>query len=325
MEQAQTQTQTIERPRNSKKTVAIKAGFILAIVLCATPYVSAPIALVGGFLFTLFFGHPFEKLNHKATNLLLKASVVGLGFGMNLDSALAAGRDGFWLTVCSITLVLTLGYFIGKRLGMPRRTSHLVASGTAICGGSAIAAVAPAVNASEKEMSVSLGVVFLLNAIALVVFPFVGHLIGLTQHQFGLWSAIAIHDTSSVVGAASAYGDEALMVATTVKLARALWIIPISLLSAVLFKSSGKKISIPWFIFFFILAMLANTYLPFVSTFGPAINSISKTALVVTLFLIGAGLSVEKIKSVGWKPLILGIVLWVIVSVLSLVAVVNIG
>ena len=325
MEQTQTQTQTIERPRNSKKTVAIKAGFILAIVLCATPYVSAPIALVGGFLFTLFFGHPFEKLNHKATNLLLKASVVGLGFGMNLDSALAAGRDGFWLTVCSITLVLTLGYFIGKRLGMPRRTSHLVASGTAICGGSAIAAVAPAVNASEKEMSVSLGVVFLLNAIALVVFPFVGHLIGLTQHQFGLWSAIAIHDTSSVVGAASAYGDEALMVATTVKLARALWIIPISLLSAVLFKSSGKKISIPWFIFFFILAMLANTYLPFVSTFGPAINSISKTALVVTLFLIGAGLSVEKIKSVGWKPLILGIVLWVIVSVLSLVAVVNIG
>lgn len=321
----QTQTQTIERPGNSKKTVAVKAGFIIAIVLCATPYVSAPIALVGGFLFTLFFGHPFEKLNHKATNLLLKASVVGLGFGMNLDSALAAGRDGFWLTVCSITLVLTLGYFIGKRLGMPRRTSHLVASGTAICGGSAIAAVAPAVNASEKEMSVSLGVVFLLNAIALVVFPFVGHLLGLTQHQFGLWSAIAIHDTSSVVGAASAYGDEALMVATTVKLARALWIIPISLLSAVLFKSSGKKISIPWFIFFFILAMLANTYLPFVSTFGPAINSISKTALVVTLFLIGAGLSVEKIKSVGWKPLILGIVLWVIVSVLSLVAIVNIG
>lgn len=319
------QTQTIERPWNSKKTVAVKAGFIIAIVLCATPYVSAPIALVGGFLFTLFFGHPFEKLNHKATNLLLKASVVGLGFGMNLDSALAAGRDGFWLTVCSITLVLTLGYFIGKRLGMPRRTSHLVASGTAICGGSAIAAVAPAVNASEKEMSVSLGVVFLLNAIALVVFPFIGHLLGLTQHQFGLWSAIAIHDTSSVVGAASAYGDEALMVATTVKLARALWIIPISLLSAVLFKSSGKKISIPWFIFFFILAMLANTYLPFVSTFGPAINSISKTALVVTLFLIGAGLSVEKIKSVGWKPLILGIVLWVIVSVLSLVAVVNIG
>ena len=321
----QTQTQTIERPGNSKKTVAVKAGFIIAIVLCATPYVSAPIALVGGFLFTLFFGHPFEKLNHKATNLLLKASVVGLGFGMNLDSALAAGRDGFWLTVCSITLVLTLGYFIGKRLGMPRRTSHLVASGTAICGGSAIAAVAPAVNASEKEMSVSLGVVFLLNAIALVVFPFIGHLLGLTQHQFGLWSAIAIHDTSSVVGAASAYGDEALMVATTVKLARALWIIPISLLSAVLFKSSGKKISIPWFIFFFILAMLANTYLPFVSTFGPAINSISKTALVVTLFLIGAGLSVEKIKSVGWKPLILGIVLWVVVSILSLIAIVNIG
>lgn len=309
--------------RNPKREAAVKAGFILALALCATPYVSAPIALVGGFLFTLFFGHPFAKLNHKATNILLKASVVGLGFGMNVHSALQVGREGLGLTIGSITLVLTLGYFVGGWLKMPRKSSHLVASGTAICGGSAIAAVAPAVNASEKEMSVSLGVVFLLNAIALVLFPFVGHLLGLSQHQFGLWSAIAIHDTSSVVGAASAYGDEALQVATTVKLARALWIIPVSLLSAILFRSKGKKISIPWFIFYFILAMLANSYIPFVSTFGPAVTSISKTALVVTLFLIGAGLSVEKIRSVGWKPLILGIILWVVVSVLSLLVIVN--
>lgn len=310
---------------NTKRTTAVKAAFIILAILCLTPYVSAPIALAGGFLFTLLLGNPFERLGHKISGFLLKASVVGLGFGMELNSALSAGRDGFWLTVASITLVLTLGFVIGKRLKMPRRTSHLVASGTAICGGSAIAAVAPAVKASEKEISVSLGVVFLLNAIALVVFPAIGHLLDLSQHQFGLWSAIAIHDTSSVVGAASAYGDEALAVATTVKLARALWIIPVSLLSAILFKSNGKKISIPWFILLFILAMLANTYLPFVGSFSPAVTAISKRALVLTLFLIGASLSVEKIKSVGWKPLALGIALWVTVSILSLLAIVNIA
>lgn len=313
----------METSKTSKRTGFIKAGFILAVVLCATPYVSAPVALVGGFLFTLFFGHPYAKLSHKVTNLLLKASVVGLGFGMNVESALHVGREGLGLTVASITMVLVLGYVVGGWLKMPRKSSHLVASGTAICGGSAIAAVAPAVDASEKEISVSLGVVFLLNAVALVLFPFLGNLLGLTQHQFGLWSAIAIHDASSVVGAASAYGNEALEVATTVKLARALWIIPVSLLSAFLFKSKGKKISIPWFILFFILAMLANSYLPGVSTLAPAITTVSKAALVVTLFLIGAGLSVEKIKSVGWKPLILGVILWITVSVFSLLVILN--
>ena len=200
----------MEKSKTTKREVFTKTGFILALVFCATPYVSAPIALVGGFLFTLFFGHPYAKLNHKATNILLKASVVGLGFGMNVQSALQVGREGLGLTVASITTVLILGYLVGGWLKMPRKSSHLVASGTAICGGSAIAAVAPAVNASEKEISVSLGVVFLLNAVALVVFPFIGHLLGLSQHQFGLWSAIAIHDTSSVVGAASAYGNAAL-------------------------------------------------------------------------------------------------------------------
>ena len=313
----------MEKSKTTKREVFTKTGFILALVFCATPYVSAPIALVGGFLFTLFFGHPYAKLNHKATNILLKASVVGLGFGMNVQSALQVGREGLGLTVASITTVLILGYLVGGWLKMPRKSSHLVASGTAICGGSAIAAVAPAVNASEKEISVSLGVVFLLNAVALVVFPFIGHLLGLSQHQFGLWSAIAIHDTSSVVGAASTYGNEALEVATTVKLARALWIIPVSLLSAFLFKNKGKKISIPWFILFFILAMLANSYLPGISTVAPAITAISKSALVVTLFLIGAGLSVEKIKSVGWKPLILGIILWITVSILSLLVIMH--
>ena len=242
---------------------------------------------------------------------------------MNVQSALQVGREGVGLTVASITTVLILGYLVGGWLKMPRKSSHLVASGTAICGGSAIAAVAPAVNASEKEISVSLGVVFLLNAAALVVPPLIGLLLGLSQHPSGLWSAIAIHDTSSVVGAASAYGNEALEVATTVKLARALWIIPVSLLSAFLFKNKGKKISIPWFILFFILAMLAYSYLPGISTVAPAITAISKSALVVTLFLIGAGLSVEKIKSVGWKPLILGIILWITVSILSLLVIMH--
>ncbi len=306
------------------RTTLTKAGFILALILCATPFVSAPIALIGGFLFTYFFGHPFARLNGKATSLLLKASVVGLGFGMNIHSALNVGREGLGLTIASITTVLVLGFVIGGWLKMPRKTSHLVASGTAICGGSAIAAVAPAVNANDKEISVALGVIFLLNSIALIVFPMIGHALGLSQHDFGMWCAIAIHDTSSVVGAASAYGNEALQVATTVKLARALWIIPVSLLSAFLFRSKGKKISIPWFIGFFILSMLANSYLPFIGqTVGPAIVQISKAALVVTLFLIGAGLSVEKIKSVGWKPLILGVALWVVVSIMSIIVIMN--
>ena len=304
---------------------ARKALFFFCIVLCATPYLSAPVALLGGFLFTFLLGHPFPKLSGKATGMLLKASVVGLGFGMNIHSALQVGREGLWLTIASISTVLVLGYVIGRWFHMRRKMSHLVASGTAICGGSAIAAVAPAVKANEKETSVSLGVVFLLNSVALLLFPLLGHWLGLTQHQFGLWSAIAIHDTSSVVGASSAYGSEALNVATTVKLARALWIIPVSLLSALLFRSSGKKVSIPWFIGFFIVAMLLNSYLPFVGMFNTQLVTVSKAALVVTLFLIGSSLSVEKIRAVGFKPLLLGVLLWSVVSVGSLLAILYLG
>ncbi|MFR4026574.1 MAG: YeiH family protein [Alistipes indistinctus] len=281
--------------------------------------------VAGGFLFTFLLGHPFPKLSGKATGMLLKASVVGLGFGMNIHSALQVGREGLWLTIASISTVLVLGYVIGRWFHMRRKMSHLVASGTAICGGSAIAAVAPAVKANEKETSVSLGVVFLLNSVALLLFPLLGHWLGLTQHQFGLWSAIAIHDTSSVVGASSAYGSEALNVATTVKLARALWIIPVSLLSALLFRSSGKKVSIPWFIGFFIVAMLLNSYLPFVGMFNTQLITVSKAALVVTLFLIGSSLSVEKIRAVGFKPLLLGVLLWAVVSVGSLLAILYLG
>ncbi len=294
---------------------------VTALVISATPFVNPPIALLLGFLFAQFIGHPFIHLNHKATNILLKTSVVGLGFGMNLSAAIHAGHDGFLLTVASIFTTLMLGYLIGRSLKIAQKTSHLVASGTAICGGSAIAAVGPMVDASEKDMSVALGTVFLLNSIALLIFPPIGHFFKLTQHQFGLWSAIAIHDTSSVVGAASTYGQEALQTATTVKLARALWIIPVALLTALVFKSKNRKIKLPWFIGLFILAMLFNTYMPVFGSSFKFISDISKTGLTVTLFLIGAGLSFEKIKSVGWKPLALGVALWIFISVVSLVTI----
>lgn len=300
----------------------VKVLFIIAMALCISGYVSSPVALVGGFLFTYFLGHPFLNLNGKAVKWLLKIAVVGLGFGMNLMETLNAGKDGFLLTVFSITVTLVLGFFLGKMLKMDKKESHLISSGTAICGGSAIAAVAPVINAQEKDMSISLGVVFLLNSIALIVFPPMGHLLDLTQHQFGLWCAIAIHDTSSVVGAAYTFGEEALKVATTVKLARALWIIPLSIVSVFLFKGKGKSISIPYFIFLFIVAIILNTYLPIPEVITTSITSISKSLLVLTLFLIGAGLSIDKIKSAGWKPMILGISLWVFISISSILAII---
>lgn len=306
------------RPFTAQNDLLKKIAFVSVMILCATPLVSPPIALVLGFLFSYFIGHPFIHLNHKATNWLLKIAVVGLGFGMNIYSALQVGKEGFKLTFFSIMAILTLGIILGRLLKISPKTSHLVSSGTAICGGSAIAAIAPVVEASEKDMSVSLGTVFALNSIALILFPLIGHYLGLSQYQFGLWSAIAIQDTSSVVGAAASYGKEALGIATTVKLARALWIIPVALISAFIFKSKSKKISIPWFIGLFILAMLMNTYFPLPRIFTHYITISSKSVLVVTLFLIGAGLSVEKIKAVGWKPFALGVMLWLFISVSSL-------
>lgn len=302
-----------------------KVVFILLMVLCISGYVSSPMALAGGFLFAYFLGHPFMALNKQAVSWLLKTAVVGLGFGMNLSETLSAGRDGFLLTVFSIALTLVLGFYFGRLLKMDRKGSYLISSGTAICGGSAIAAVSPVIKASEKDISIALGVVFLLNSVGLLIFPMLGRLLELSQHEFGLWSAIAIHDTSSVVGAAYAYGEEALKVATTVKLARALWIIPITLLSVLLFKGRGKKIKIPYFIFFFLLAILINSYLPIPAVITEGITGISKSTLVLTLFLIGAGLSVEKIKSAGIKPVVLGVLLWIVISVSSLFIILNFG
>lgn len=300
----------------------VKCVFVALAVLCATPLVNTPVALCLGIAMAFLLGNPFASWSSKATGWLLKAAVVGLGFGMNMHSALQAGREGFLLTVFSIAVVLILGFVLGRMLGMERRTSHLVASGTAICGGSAIAAVAPVVKARPDEISVALGTVFLLNSVALLVFPPIGAWLDMSQTDFGTWCAIAIHDTSSVVGASEIYGEEALQTATTVKLARALWIIPVSLLSMWLFKGDGRKVSIPYFIGLFVLAMLANTFLPDItSVFNSQVVALSKIGLTITLFLIGTSLSPDRLRTVGFRPLVLGLMLWVVVSVGSLVAI----
>ena len=299
------------------------ALFILLMGACLLPQMSAPLALLLGFLFSCCFRHPFAGYTHKLTGLLLKLSVIGLGFGMQLDHALTAGRQGFALTVFSILSIFLLGLALGAFFKINRRTTHLVSSGTAICGGSAIAAVAPVIGATEKDLSVALATVFALNAIALLLFPVIGHALHLSQYQFGLWSAIAIQDTSSVVGAAASYGRQALAVATVVKLARALWIIPVALISGPLFKSPGQKIRLPWFIGLFLVAMLLNSYAPLPATWTMGITHGAKAMLVLTLFLIGSGLSIDQIRAAGWRPLALAFLLWVFISAASLCVIVR--
>jgi uncharacterized integral membrane protein (TIGR00698 family) len=283
-------------------------------------WVTPPIALFAGLAFALLCGQPYPKFNKKCSKKLLQYSVVGLGFGMNLHSALASGREGMEFTIISVVGTLAIGWFIGRKmLGVDRRTSYLISSGTAICGGSAIAAVGPVIKANDSEMSVSLATIFILNAIALFIFPVIGHALGMSQHDFGTWAAIAIHDTSSVVGAGAAYGEEALQVATTIKLTRALWIIPVAFATSFIFKSKGQKVSIPWFIFYFVLAMIVNTYLladyPQIGSF---INGLARKSLTVTMFFIGASLSVDVLRAVGIKPLIQGVLLWIVISFATL-------
>jgi uncharacterized integral membrane protein (TIGR00698 family) len=302
-----------------------KVVFIICIALCLTPFISPAIALLMGLVIAQFTGHPYLHLNHKATHLLLQFSVVGLGFGMNVHTAMQAGKEGVLFTIASITGTLVFGYLMGKWLTIEKKTSYLISAGTAICGGSAIAAISPVIKAEEKQISVALGCVFILNSIALFIFPVIGHHFSLSQTQFGLWCAIAIHDTSSVVGAASKYGTHALEVATTVKLARALWIVPVSFMSTFIFKNKSKKISVPYFIGLFILAMVANTYLPVVKMISPYMVTIAKMGLTLTLFLIGAGLSRKILVSVGFKPLLQGVALWVAISVTALYAVMHLA
>lgn len=292
--------------------------YLILAFLCLTPFITPPIALFLGLVFAMTLGSPFPKFNKKASKYLLQISVVGLGFGMNLLDSVKAGSDGMLFTLFSVVSVMLIGIMAGKWLNVGKIPSYLIASGTAICGGSAIAAVGPIAKANESEMSVSLATIFVLNAVALFLFPVLGHWLNLSQHQFGLWAAIAIHDTSSVVGAGATFGEEALKVATTVKLTRALWIIPLSVFTSFYFKSKGDKVVIPWFIFFFILAMVINTYLNIPKSITHETVSVSRQSLTMTLFFIGAGLSRSTLKSVGIKPLVLGVSLWFFIAVISL-------
>lgn len=306
--------------------------YILAILLIAFPFqvfgvsdfITPALALFAGLVFALIFPMPFPKFNKKGSKYLLQASVVGLGFGMNVVTALKSGSEGMMFTIVSVIGVMAFGILIGIWMHLNRKTAYLISSGTAICGGSAIAAVGPVLKADDHEMAVSLGVIFILNAIALFIFPPIGHYFGMTQAQFGTWAAIAIHDTSSVVGAGDAYGAEACQIATLIKCTRALWIIPLAFATMFIFRDKkGSKVSIPWFIFLFVVAMVVNTYCGIPSAVSDTIVYISKKALVVTLFFIGAGLSVGMVKKVGIRPLLLAILLWIIIGVSSFMVVMN--
>ena len=301
------------------KLLLSKSIFILLILVALFGFVNSPMALMLGFLFTLIFSNPFIKQSQKAIHLLLKVAVVGLGFGMYIKETLETSKEGLALTFYSILLTVTLGIVLAKAFKLDRKLGHLITSGTSICGGSAIAAISPVIRADGKTISLALGVVFLLNSIALLIFPPIGHFLSLTQDQFGLWAAIAIHDTSSVVGAALSYGDEALRIATTVKLSRTLWIIPLSIFSMFLFKTKGEKIKIPYFIGLFILAIVINSYeiLPTIITSNIVV--ISKRLLIVTLFLVGSTISIKDLKETGFKPIVFAVSLWIFISIFSLV------
>lgn len=291
-------------------------------MLSLSPWISPPLAMVLGFLFQLFFKHPLPSKNKDAINWSLKSAVVGLGFGINANQALESSQEGFILTIFSIAATMLLGWILGKVLKLNFNSSYLLSSGTAICGGSAIAAISPIIKAEERDISMALGTVFLLNSIALLIFPPIGTWLGLSQVQFGTWAAIAIHDTSSVVGAASAFGEEALEIATTVKLVRALWIIPLALLTS-FFLRKGGKVNFPYFILLFIAAMLLNTFLDLPENFTGGISYLARRVLTATLFLVGVGISIDKIKATGWRALVLGISLWAFIGLGSLLVILN--
>jgi uncharacterized integral membrane protein (TIGR00698 family) len=294
-----------------------KIIFFLALILSFSGFISPPVALTAGIVFGLSFAHPYSKGSRTLARFLLQASVVALGFGMNLHEVLKAGRSGFIYTALGIALALTAGLTLGKLLQVQGNSSYLITTGTAICGGSAIAAVGPILHANEEEMAVSLGTVFILNSIALLIFPPIGNALHLSQSQFGLWAALAIHDTSSVVGASARYGTGALVVGTTVKLARALWIVPLALATAAI-KRSKSRIHIPWFILFFCLAAVINTYVPAIAHLTKSLFALGRLGLTATLFLIGTGISRATLQQVGWRPLLQGVLLWIVVGVTSL-------
>ncbi|MGH9597929.1 MAG: YeiH family protein [Edaphobacter sp.] len=298
--------------------------FYIGIIVSASGLIGPPLALTAGLVFGLSVAHPMYAESRNLSKFLLQAAVVCLGFGMNLKEVIHAGASGFMYTAISITFVLSFGILLGKMLQVGKTQSQLIAVGTAICGGSAIAAMGPILDANEEEMAVSLGTVFVLNSVALLLFPFIGHALHFTQTQFGLWAALAIHDTSSVVGAGAKYGAVALAVGTTVKLARALWIVPLAIAMAML-KKSKAKVSWPWFILYFCFAAVLATYVPRYIPQSMAVfsglNRLGRAALTVVLFLIGTGITRNTLKEVGVRPLVQGVGLWIVVATLSLWAI----
>ncbi len=311
---------------------------IFALVVIAASlmlWASPPVALVAGILFAVVIGHPFAHWNHLVTKWLLQICVVLLGFGMNLPVVLRLGLNGSLFAAVSIGATLALGWWLGRRLALDKKTTILVSAGTAICGGSAIAAVSSVIAATEAEIAVSIGTIFLLNAVALYVFPIAGHLLHLSQAQFGLWAGVAIHDISSVVGAGLSYGPAALDTATAVKLSRTLWIVPLTLALAFglgrhqrTVTAAGKtagprkaKITVPWFIGFFLLASLMRSYIPVISTWSPHFSEVAHHGMILVLFLIGTSLSLRALRVVGWRTMVAGMTLWLFVSIGSLLAI----
>jgi uncharacterized integral membrane protein (TIGR00698 family) len=305
-----------------------KIIFVLALALAFTGLLSPPMALAAGILFGLSFPHPYINESRGIARSLLQSSVVALGFGMNFHEVLKAGRSGFIYTAMGVSFVLLAGLALGKLLRVRDNSSFLITAGTAICGGSAIAAIGPILQANEEEMAVSLGTIFILNSIALLIFPPIGNALHLSQSQFGLWAALAIHDTSSVVGATTKYGPQALVIGTTVKLARALWIVPLALAPAAIQRSrskdagnpatSGPRVQFPGFIAFFVLAAVLNTYFSALGHLSNGLFTLGRLGLTATLFLIGSGISRATLREVGWRPLLLGVLLWLGVGITSL-------
>ena len=314
----------------STRTLDAKTVFFLCLLLATTGLVSPPVALLAGVAFGFLTDHPYRRESSSLAKLLLQISVVMLGFGMNLREVIHAGRSGFLYTAASISLAVALGLLLGRLFRVGGKASYLITLGTAICGGSAIAAIAPILEANEEEISISMGTVFLLNSLALLLFPAIGHTLHLSQNQFGLWAALAIHDTSSVVGASARYGPQALAIGTTVKLARALWIVPVSLLTAVIAghrthprKATGRmaNVKIPWFILIFLGASILSTYLPRYAANYADMNRLGRSGLTATLFLIGTSLSRQTLRQVGLRPFLQGVVLWILVGSASLAAI----
>jgi uncharacterized integral membrane protein (TIGR00698 family) len=307
----------VARAEEAETRTNTKTIFFVGLILCATGVLSPSIALLLGLIFGFSFAHPYDADSRTLSKFLLQASVVGMGFGMNLQEVIRTGRNGFVYTAAGIAFALTAGLLLGRLFDVKRKSSILISVGTAICGGSAIAAVAPILQADQQETAVSLGTIFILNSIALLIFPTIGRALHLSQQQFGLWAALAIHDTSSVVGATSHYGPIALVVGITVKLTRALWIIPVALGAAVLHRSKNR-IQWPYFILLFCLATVVNTYLPSLASLSQVLSNLGRLGLTATLFLIGASISRPALRQVGVRPLLQGVVLWILVAVLSL-------